>query len=166
MYIYIYTHVFWWYHVHVFIHIISYTLFIFVYIDIMCTLLFTWSLCIVTLILCTNQFRRRLDVPPRKGLPLWQQINIYYQFGGFVVDHKCIDVLTQYISFRHAYSISFFELAPPISYFRRGKTEIGRRGEIRNWQDFSPPPWFLNVIQPLNFLIRNFLIRKPGVPAG
>ena len=53
----------------------------------------------------TNQFRRRLDVPHRKGPPLWQQINIYYQCGGFVVDHKNIDVFKQYVSFRHAYSI-------------------------------------------------------------
>ena len=35
------------------------------------------------------------------------------------------------------------ELTPPIYYFRRGKTEIGRRGEIRSWQDFSPPRDFL-----------------------
>ena len=26
----------------------------------------------------------------------------------------------------------YFGVSPPISYFRRGKTEIGRRGEIRN----------------------------------
>ena len=43
------------------------------------------------------QFRRSLDFPPHKRPPPWQQTKIYYQFGGFVVDRKRIDLLTQSI---------------------------------------------------------------------